>query len=88
MPEQCSQDGLAEPSALMAQGDASFVDPHLGRLVWVHVVHTRDKTNDLPAINGDSQMVPRIAQELGCKVRIHGVVEDAERYRAEEGLIV
>ena len=59
--------------------NANFVDPKLGGLIRVDIVHGTRKSNDLPRVDRDNEMMPWIVQELGGELRIHRVVEDPWR---------
>jgi hypothetical protein len=71
----------------MAFSYADFVDPQLGGFVWVHVVHARGKANDATTVEGDGQVMARIAQDFCCQVGIDSVVEHARRHRFQKRLI-
>ena len=59
--QQRSHHLFTNSTALMTRGDTNFVDPQLRRLVWMDVMHRRGKSNHLPLIERNHQMMPFVA---------------------------
>jgi hypothetical protein len=61
----------------MRRGHGHFVDPHLGRLVWVNVMHRRrEADHDAGVVDRDREMMPCVREKFGRPRRVDAAVED------------
>src|SRR5690606_22010930 len=88
-PPSALEEGLEKPARESAPPvrlcDTDLVDPELGRLVGVDVMHRRGHPDDHPCLDGSCEVMPRIREELGTPVRVDRLVEDVCRDGIEEG---
>ena len=87
MLEQRLNHSFANPATLMTRGHTDLVDPQLGRFIRMHVVHTGGKSDHLSLIDRHGQMMAGIAEELGEKARIDGMIEHIRRDVGKRRLI-
>ena len=66
----------AYPQVVVPRRDGNLVDPELGCLVGVHVVHAGRHADDEIAVERDGEMMARVREELRTPSGVDRVIKD------------
>src|SRR5215213_1211004 len=75
MLHQCAHQAPADALTMVSRRDRDLVDPELGRLVGMYIVHAGRHPDDEIPIERDDEVMPWIREELGAPARMDLVVE-------------
>ena len=85
--QQGIQQAAADPLALVGWRNSHFVDPQLSWFVRMHVVDPRGKAYDHMIVERHHEVMARIVEELGSRLRENSVIEDPRRNAVENGAV-